>query len=74
MTLDGAATDDIALGVAVGSKGKGNLHRATFNIQAILLLLLIAAEKKKSVLRYLFQQQGEELPANIAAGMNSVKG
>lgn len=39
--LAGAATDDIALGVAVGSKGRGNLPGATSDIRAILLLLLI---------------------------------
>ncbi|XLU33397.1 hypothetical protein S245_069463, partial [Arachis hypogaea] len=40
--LAGAATDDIALGVVVGSKGRGNLPRAVFDIRATLLLLLIA--------------------------------
>ncbi|KAF8365032.1 hypothetical protein HHK36_032965 [Tetracentron sinense] len=39
--LAGAATDDIALGVAVGSKGRGNLPGATSDIRAALLLLLI---------------------------------
>lgn len=39
--LAGAATDNIALGVAVGSKGKGNLPGATSDIRATLLLLLI---------------------------------
>eukprot|EP00268_Persea_americana_P027875 TRINITY_DN2712_c0_g2_i6.p1 TRINITY_DN2712_c0_g2~~TRINITY_DN2712_c0_g2_i6.p1 ORF type:complete len:1123 (+),score=236.12 TRINITY_DN2712_c0_g2_i6:618-3986(+) len=39
--LAGAATDDIALGVAVGSKGDGNLPGATSDIRAALLLLLI---------------------------------
>ncbi|WVZ05715.1 hypothetical protein V8G54_019061 [Vigna mungo] len=39
--LAGAATDDIALGVAVGSKGRGNLPGATSDIRATLLLLLI---------------------------------
>ncbi|XP_043718502.1 uncharacterized protein LOC122666550 [Telopea speciosissima] len=39
--LAGAATDDIALGVAVGSKGRGNVPGATSDIRAALLLLLI---------------------------------
>lgn len=39
--LAGAATDNIALGVAVGSKGRGNLPGATSDIRASLLLLLI---------------------------------
>ncbi|KAI5401850.1 uncharacterized protein LOC127098080 isoform X1 [Lathyrus oleraceus] len=39
--LDGAATDDIALGIAVGSKGRGNLPGATSDIRATLLLLLV---------------------------------
>ncbi|KAJ0962347.1 hypothetical protein J5N97_030175 [Dioscorea zingiberensis] len=39
--LAGAATDDIGLGVAVGSKGMGNLPGATSDIRAALLLLLI---------------------------------
>ncbi|XP_022745377.1 uncharacterized protein LOC111295869 isoform X3 [Durio zibethinus] len=39
--LAGAATDNIALGVAVGSKGRGNLPGATSDIRATLLLLLI---------------------------------
>ncbi|XP_077232882.1 uncharacterized protein LOC143872822 [Tasmannia lanceolata] len=39
--LAGAATDDIALGVAVGSKGRGNLPGATSDIRAALLLLLV---------------------------------
>ncbi|XWS66021.1 hypothetical protein CRYUN_Cryun05aG0164400 [Craigia yunnanensis] len=39
--LAGAATDNIALGVAVGSKGRGNHPGATSDIRAILLLLLI---------------------------------
>ncbi|KAM7270394.1 hypothetical protein ACFE04_029608 [Oxalis oulophora] len=39
--LASAATDDIALGVAVGSKGRGNLPGATSDIRATLLLLLI---------------------------------
>ncbi|XP_038679261.1 uncharacterized protein LOC119980576 isoform X2 [Tripterygium wilfordii] len=36
-----AATDNIALGVAVGSKGRGNVPGATSDIRATLLLLLI---------------------------------
>ncbi|MBA0814464.1 hypothetical protein Gohar_020294 [Gossypium harknessii] len=39
--LAGAATDNIALGVAVGSKGRGNIPGATSDIRATLLLLLI---------------------------------
>lgn len=39
--LAGAATDDIALGVAVGSKGRGNLPGAASDIRATLLLLLV---------------------------------
>lgn len=39
--LAGAATDDIALGVAVGSKGRGNLPGGASDIRATLLLLLI---------------------------------
>ncbi|XAR66308.1 hypothetical protein NMG60_11012490 [Bertholletia excelsa] len=39
--LAGAATDNIALGVSVGSKGRGNLPGATSDIRASLLLLLI---------------------------------
>ncbi|KAF5177507.1 Armadillo-type fold containing protein [Thalictrum thalictroides] len=39
--LAGAAADDIALGVAVGSKGRGNLPGAASDIRAALLLLLI---------------------------------
>nr|XP_010937670.1 uncharacterized protein LOC105056966 [Elaeis guineensis]XP_019710453.1 uncharacterized protein LOC105056966 [Elaeis guineensis]XP_019710454.1 uncharacterized protein LOC105056966 [Elaeis guineensis]XP_019710456.1 uncharacterized protein LOC105056966 [Elaeis guineensis]XP_019710457.1 uncharacterized protein LOC105056966 [Elaeis guineensis] len=39
--LAGAATDDIALGIAVGSQGRGNLPGATSDIRAALLLLLI---------------------------------
>lgn len=40
--LAGAATDNIALGVSVGSEGRGNLPGATSDIRAALLLLLIA--------------------------------
>ncbi|GAV76082.1 hypothetical protein CFOL_v3_19557 [Cephalotus follicularis] len=39
--LASAATDNIALGVSVGSKGRGNLPGATSDIRATLLLLLI---------------------------------
>ncbi|XP_050209025.1 uncharacterized protein LOC126659737 [Mercurialis annua] len=39
--LAGAATDNIALGVAVGSKGRGNLPGGASDIRASLLLLLI---------------------------------
>ncbi|XP_074564461.1 LOW QUALITY PROTEIN: uncharacterized protein LOC141820987 [Curcuma longa] len=39
--LAGAATDDVALGVAVGSNGGGNIPGATSDIRAALLLLLI---------------------------------
>ncbi|KAL6123737.1 hypothetical protein ACLB2K_076255 [Fragaria x ananassa] len=39
--LAGAATDNIALGIAVGSKGRGNLPGATSDIRSSLLLLLI---------------------------------
>ncbi|CAM8962195.1 unnamed protein product [Rhodiola kirilowii] len=39
--LAGAVTDNIALGVAVGSKGRGNIPGATSDIRATLLLLLI---------------------------------
>ncbi|XP_006645402.2 uncharacterized protein LOC102706703 isoform X2 [Oryza brachyantha] len=41
MQLEGAASDDIALGIAVGSTGRGNLPGATSDIRAALLLLLI---------------------------------
>lgn len=39
--LAGAATDNIAMGIAVGSQGRGNLPGATSDIRATLLLLLI---------------------------------
>ncbi|OMO58919.1 hypothetical protein CCACVL1_25254 [Corchorus capsularis] len=39
--LAGAATDNIGQGIAVGSKGRGNLPGATSDIRATLLLLLI---------------------------------
>jgi hypothetical protein len=38
---EGAASDDIALGIAVGSTGRGNLPGSTSDIRAALLLLLI---------------------------------
>lgn len=41
LQLASAATDNIALGVAVGSKGRGNLPGAASDIRATLLLLLI---------------------------------
>ncbi|KAK4754581.1 hypothetical protein SAY87_002685 [Trapa incisa] len=41
MQLASATTDNIALGVAVGSKGRGNLPGAASDIRATLLLLLI---------------------------------
>ncbi|KAL3521065.1 hypothetical protein ACH5RR_019214 [Cinchona calisaya] len=41
MQLEAAATDNIALGVSVGSKGRGNVPGATSDIRATLLLLLI---------------------------------
>ncbi|VAH70312.1 unnamed protein product [Triticum turgidum subsp. durum] len=41
MELEGAASDDIALGIAVGSTGRGNIPGATSDIRAALLLLLI---------------------------------
>lgn len=63
--LAGAATDNIALGVSVGSKGRGNLPGGTSDIRATLLLLLIgkctsdpAAFKDvggEEFFRYLFQ-------------------
>nr|KYP50761.1 hypothetical protein KK1_027451 [Cajanus cajan] len=55
--LAGAATDDIALGVAVGSKGRGNLPGATSDIRATLLLLLIGKCTADSVA---FQEVGQE--------------
>ncbi|KAL3523792.1 hypothetical protein ACH5RR_016626 [Cinchona calisaya] len=39
--LAAAATDNIALGISVGSKGRGNVPGATSDIRATLLLLLI---------------------------------
>ncbi|KAL3032529.1 hypothetical protein AAZX31_02G088600 [Glycine max] len=55
--LAGAATDDIALGVAVGSKGRGNLPGATSDIRATLLLLLIG---KCTVDPVAFREVGQE--------------
>ncbi|KAH1156634.1 hypothetical protein GLYMA_18G288500v4 [Glycine max] len=55
--LAGAATDDIALGVAVGSKGRGNLPGATSDIRATLLLLLIGKCTADPVA---FQEVGQE--------------
>ncbi|KAJ0977049.1 hypothetical protein J5N97_012523 [Dioscorea zingiberensis] len=54
----GAATDDIGLGVAVGSKGMGNLPGATSDIRAALLLLLIC--KCTSDPTVLSEVEGEE--------------
>ena len=55
--LAGAATDDIALGVAVGSKGRGNLPGGTSDIRATLLLLLIGKCSGDPVA---FQEVGRE--------------
>lgn len=55
--LAGAATDDIALGVSVGSKGRGNLPGATSDIRAILILLLIG---KCSADPVAFKEVGQE--------------
>ncbi|XP_027349786.1 uncharacterized protein LOC113861275 isoform X2 [Abrus precatorius] len=55
--LAGAATDDISLGVAVGSKGRGNLPGATSDIRATLLLLLIG---KCTADPRAFQEVGQE--------------
>ncbi|KAK1355374.1 Armadillo-type fold [Heracleum sosnowskyi] len=41
LQLASAATDNIALGVSVGSKGRGNIPGATSDIRATLLLLLV---------------------------------
>lgn len=41
MQLASATTDNVALGVAVGSKGRGSLPGAASDIRATLLLLLI---------------------------------
>ncbi|KAK7270074.1 hypothetical protein RIF29_22965 [Crotalaria pallida] len=58
MQLDGEASDDIALGVSVGSKGRGNLPGATSDIRATLLLLLIGKCMADPVA---FKEVGEEL-------------
>uniref|UniRef100_A0A6M2ENW6 Uncharacterized protein n=1 Tax=Populus davidiana TaxID=266767 RepID=A0A6M2ENW6_9ROSI len=55
--LAGAATDNIALGVAVGSKGRGNLPGAASDIRATLLLLLIG---KCTADPFAFQEVGGE--------------
>ncbi|WZZ78847.1 hypothetical protein YC2023_099419 [Brassica napus] len=55
--LAGAATDKIALGVAVGSKGRGNIPGATSDIRATLLLLLIGKCTADTVA---FQEVGGE--------------
>ncbi|PKA52462.1 hypothetical protein AXF42_Ash019088 [Apostasia shenzhenica] len=56
--LAGAAADDIALGVAVGSNGRANLPGSTSDIRAALLLLLIG---KCTVDSSAFQEvEGEE--------------
>uniref|UniRef100_A0A0D3DLQ3 Uncharacterized protein n=1 Tax=Brassica oleracea var. oleracea TaxID=109376 RepID=A0A0D3DLQ3_BRAOL len=55
--LAGAATDNIALGVAVGSKGRGNIPGATSDIRATLLLLLIGKCTADTVA---FQEVGGE--------------
>ncbi|XP_010520122.1 PREDICTED: uncharacterized protein LOC104799352 [Tarenaya hassleriana] len=55
--LAGAATDNISLGVAVGSKGRGNIPGATSDIRATLLLLLIG---KCSADPTAFQEVGGE--------------
>ncbi|XP_061362748.1 uncharacterized protein LOC133306443 [Gastrolobium bilobum] len=57
MQLAEAATDDIALGVSVGSKGRGNLPGATSDIRATLLLLLIG---KCTADAAAFQEVGRE--------------
>lgn len=56
--LAGAATDDIALDIAVGSKGGGNLPGATSDIRAALLLLLIG--KCSAVPTAYLEVEGEE--------------
>jgi hypothetical protein len=55
--LAGATTDDIVLGVAVGSKGRGNLPGATSDIRAILIVLLF---DKCSADPVAFQEVGQE--------------
>ncbi|KAH9326163.1 hypothetical protein KI387_006341, partial [Taxus chinensis] len=55
--LAGAATDDIALGIAVGSKGRGNIPGGASDIRGALLLLLIG---KCTTDRTAFQEVGGE--------------
>jgi hypothetical protein len=55
--LAGAATDDIGLGVAVGSNGRGNLPGATSDIRAIFILLIFG---KCSADPVAFQEVGQE--------------
>eukprot|EP01018_Ginkgo_biloba_P020488 Gb_07792 [translate_table: standard] len=55
--LAGAATDDMALGVAVGSKGRGNIPGGASDIRAALLLLLIG---KCTTNQAAFQEVGGE--------------
>lgn len=55
--LASAATDNIALGVAVGSNGRGNLPGASSDIRSTLLLLLIG---KCSADSAAFQEVGGE--------------
>ncbi|OMO96931.1 hypothetical protein COLO4_14967 [Corchorus olitorius] len=57
--LAGAATDNIGQGIAVGSKGRGNLPGATSDIRATLLLLLIG---KCTADPTAFQEVGDMLP------------
>ena len=46
--LASATTDDIVLGITVGSERRGNLPGATSDIRASLLLLLIEFIKKRN--------------------------
>ncbi|XP_058007706.1 uncharacterized protein LOC110639396 isoform X1 [Hevea brasiliensis] len=55
--LAGAVADNISLGVAVGSKGRGNFPGAASDIRATLLLLLIG---KCTADRSAFQEVGGE--------------
>ncbi|XP_057812898.2 uncharacterized protein LOC131026903 isoform X1 [Cryptomeria japonica] len=55
--LAGAATDDIALGIAVGSKGRGNIPGGASDIRGALLLLLIG---KCTTDQTAFQEVGGE--------------
>ncbi|GAB2276641.1 hypothetical protein Dimus_011359, partial [Dionaea muscipula] len=57
--LAGAATDNIALGISVGSKGRGNVPGAISDIRAALLLLLIAKCTADST-AFLEQVDGED--------------